>query len=414
MYPCNRIRAIARRFRIVGSKERIKQLNKTGMIKKVLLLAVTVLVSQVLIAGPYDKIDKQATKLPSSATKTVQLLTTYLKSNFATPDEQLRAAYVWMSKNIGFDKGGDIDLTSTYEGDSVANTILKRKKGVCSDFAELFQKIGSGLGLEAYIITGYTMINGTVDTDGHAWNAIKTGDGKWLLFDPMWGAGSLSKGKFSKKQNTDYCAVEPAQFIKTHMPFDPMWQLLTHPIKAEAFYKSEDPATSTPNFNFNDTLAVHNKLFKSEQLQALCRRLSWAGDVNPATAMMLDVSQQNIVIYQKKEKYALEFRNIKAFNGVADKVNRTIEFYKKYTDSKKKLKTKSVSVLTLKTYMDSCSYNIAGAQLLLNKLNFEKEEQLKQKADLAKTIADLQKEIDKQTAFLKKQKDTLPKKKGKK
>jgi len=385
------------------------------MIKKQLLLAVAILAGIGVKAQSFENADKVASKIPSSATKSVETLANYISDKLSTPEEQLRAAYVWISKNIGYEKGGVADFISDYDADSAANVVIKKKKAVCSGYAELFSKTCRKLGFEAFTVTGYTMLNGEVDDAGHAWNAVKTAEGQWYLFDPMWGAGMLSKGKFNKKATTTYCLVEPALFLKTHMPFDPVWQLVSHPIKAEAFLKSEEPATKGVICSYNDTIKREDPLLRSEQLTALCRRLKWAGDVNKCTSAMIENVNQQLPLLKKREKNALEYRNVTQFNGVADKVNKAIEFHTKFTSLKKNFRSKGVTAFQMKAMMDSCSANIAAARQLLVNLNFEKEDQQKQKLGLEKTVNDLQKQVEVQNAFLKKQKEfATKKKKGKK
>lgn len=352
--------------------------------------------------------------MPSSATKSCTLMSEYIKSNVSAEDEYLRMAYMWIAKNVSYDKGGEMDLTLSCSTDSIANVILKKKKAVCSGYAELFTQLCHALGFQAYTVTGYTMLDKQVDIDGHAWNAVQLSSGEWKLFDPMWGAGTLTKGKFSKKINDKYFFVDPSEFIKTHMPFDPLWQLMSNPIKAEAFYKGETTAKEKVYYSYNDTIKANDKLFKSEQQEALCRRLEWAGDVNPCTNAMLDICKQNIIILKKREKYALENRKVNKFNAVVDRVNIVISSYDKFVEIKKTFRAKGISAFKLKEVMDTCSANIAIAQKELSRLSFDDEQQKIQMQNLTQTIQSLQKQIIKEEAFLSKQKEFATKKKKKK
>lgn len=381
---------------------------------RILLTTTAALVALISSASNYDKADKLALKMPGSATKSCTLMSEYIKSNVSTEEEYLRMAYMWIAKNVSYDKGGEMDLTLSCSSDSIANVILKKKKAVCSGYAELFTQLCHALGFQAYTVTGYTMLNKEVDVDGHAWNAVQLANGEWRLFDPMWGAGTLTKGKFSKKINDKYFLVEPSEFIKTHMPFDPLWQLTSYPIKAEAFYNGEAAPKEKVYYNYNDTIKANDKLFKSEQLEALCRRLEWAGDVNPCTNSMLDICKQNIVILKKREKYALENRKVNKFNTVVDRVNIVISDYNKFVEVKKTFRAKKISAFKLKEIMDTCSANIAIAQKDLSRLSFDDEQQKRQMQNLTQTIQSLQKQIIKEQAFLSKQKEFAIKKKKKK
>lgn len=381
------------------------------MIKRQIVFAAAILAGIGLKAQNYENADKVAAKIPNSASKSVELLANHITNNLSTPEEQLRSAYVWIAKNVSFDKSGIPDFISDYDADSTANVIIKKKKAVCSGYAELFDKVCKKMGFESHVVTGYTMQNGTAEDAGHAWNAIKMSNGKWYLFDPMWGAGILTKGKFSKKYSTSFFMVDPQDFLKTHMPFDPVWQLINYPIKAESFVKSEAPVNKSVFFNFNDTIKKEDPLLRSEQLTALSRRLKWAGNINKCTGSMIENIDLQLPILRKRERYALEYRSITQFNSIVDKVNRAIEFHTKFTSLKNNFRSKGVNAFQMKAMMDSCSYNITIAKQLLTNLKFEKEDQITQKTGLEKTVADLQKQVEIQNNFLKKQKEFAVKKK---
>lgn len=74
----------------------------------------------------------------------------------------------------------------------------------------------------------------------HAWNAVRTSKG-WYLYDPTWSSGTVDGNfQFVKDLNDTWYKVLPREFILTHIPFDPIWQLLNpplsnHQIKANDF-----------------------------------------------------------------------------------------------------------------------------------------------------------------------------------
>ena len=384
------------------------------MLRRTLFLLIVTAASHQALGASFDKADRLAAKLPAKSAKTVKQLSAYIQENLSSPTDRLRAAYVWITKNISFDKERKPDFIASFSTDSVANAVLTSRKATASEFAELFQKVAIGMGFEAYSIAGYTKRGKVVDEAGHAWNAIRMDNGQWLLFDTMWGAGSLVNGKFTKKPNTEFFMVEPSVFIKTHMPFDPLWELIAHPIKASAFLNDDAPVASSPAFSYNDTINAESMLFRSEQLEHLCRRLQWAGDVNSSTSTMLSSCKENIPTLKQREKHALEYRNITQFNDIADRVNKVIEHYNTFVALKKTYKEKRISLAQLRTLIDTCNVNIAYAEKKLPSLKFEKDDQATQRNNLAKTVFDLRKQVDIQAAFLKQQKEAPRKKKSKK
>ncbi len=74
---------------------------------------------------------------------------------------------------------------------------------------------------------GYGYLNGTGDTPGqvnHAWNAVAL-RGAWHLLDVTWDAGHVAGRSYVKHYGTTYLFLEPQQFIYTHFPREPQWQL---------------------------------------------------------------------------------------------------------------------------------------------------------------------------------------------
>ena len=130
---------------------------------------------------------------------------------------------MWLTDNIVYDDAG---YNSGRYGDNSALGVLRKRKGVCGGFSNLFQALGEEMGLDIKRVVGYAKGYGYVkgrrfaDTD-HAWNLIKL-KGHWRVFDATWGQGSGTnvKGKLvSKKKFDDYWFnVDPYKSIFTHLP----------------------------------------------------------------------------------------------------------------------------------------------------------------------------------------------------
>ena len=57
----------------------------------------------------------------------------------------------------------------------------------------------------------------------------------WYFVDPTWGSGYLSDGRFVKQINNFYFMTKPKDMIRSHMPFDPLWQFLYNPVTNQEF-----------------------------------------------------------------------------------------------------------------------------------------------------------------------------------
>jgi hypothetical protein len=119
---------------------------------------------------------------------------------------------------------------------------------------------------------------------------------QWFFCDPTWDE--------SYKLQANYFLVSPQDFIQTHMPFDPLWQLLPQPISyqqfsAGRFQKDEniiDKATL-------DSAGVFLQLNDLEQMQASARRIRQAGLYNELIRTRHAYLQMQIaIILEDKDK----------------------------------------------------------------------------------------------------------------
>ena len=132
-----------------------------------------------------------------------------------------RIAFTWISTNIKYDWAKFRNRGGSYTADE---TLLKRR-GVCSDYASLFETVVESLGYDAKVITGCAKGYGYVAGDkvyiNHAWNAVKGPEGEWHLFDVTWG--------------NFYYDIAPEIMIYDHLPGQSAWQLLENPIAKRQF-----------------------------------------------------------------------------------------------------------------------------------------------------------------------------------
>ncbi len=141
------------------------------------------------------------------------------------------------------------------EEDKISKTLVTHK-GVCENYAAIFNDLCRKTGIKSFVITGYTKQNGFRDFIPHAWCAAFI-DSAWFLFDPTWGSGYIANAVFHKQINNYYFEAIPAMLIKTHMPFDYLWQLMHYTVTAQEFYEGrtmENP--SRPYFNYIDSIAA--------------------------------------------------------------------------------------------------------------------------------------------------------------
>jgi hypothetical protein len=208
----------------------------------------------------FAQVDARSMQLPDSVATSVEKLGHYFNDHFQTPTDKTRAIFVWIANNIQYDVANMFAI-NFYEdaGEKIAKP-LRTKKGICENYAALFTAICVQAGIKSVVVEGYTKQRGFVDYIPHAWNATLV-DGAWYLFDPTWGSGYIDNGKFVRKMNNDYFKATPEAFIKSHMPFDYLWEFLYYPVTNQEFYEGKTVQDkSKPYFNYPDSIRAYEVL----------------------------------------------------------------------------------------------------------------------------------------------------------
>jgi hypothetical protein len=200
------------------------------------LLAIATLSAQET-SKPHDftKIDAYAHACPRAAERSIEKLAEYLGKGASTDWEKARVIFIWLCDHIRYDDDGynDRDL-----GDNSAEEVLKRKKGVCEGFSNLYLALGQTMQLNIVKVTGYSkgysyQKGKKFSATNHAWNLIEI-QGAWRIFDATWGQGygSRENGNLVAEKAFDpfWFNVDPYAAIFSHLPKQAEYQLLEKPI----------------------------------------------------------------------------------------------------------------------------------------------------------------------------------------
>ncbi len=207
----------------------------------------------------YSVIDNQSKSVPSNL-KTANEISHFLTKNHTTTTDKLRAIYYWISHNIRYDLDQMSSNKQYNNSQEILDEVLLNRRGVCQHYAELFNACCQFAGVQSYVILGYTSQNGKLDKISHAWNAVNV-DGKYHLIDVTWAAGHLENGKYKYEFDDQYFLISPSEFIKTHIPFDPIWQFSINPLSHKEFENADFSKLKIPsNFDFNDSIKVISRL----------------------------------------------------------------------------------------------------------------------------------------------------------
>jgi len=285
--------------------------------KRIALIFVLFILCKTAFALPVrlDTIDKRlydhAKNTPENISQDIDKLVEYLKLPVASKRDIAKTFSYWIMQNISYDI--EAFFNNNYNQDGIIGT-LRDKKGVCQDYSELFKEMCDRADIPCYIISGYAKafnyIPGTKFTkSNHAWNIILL-DNDYFLMDLTWSSGYIANidntwRYFLKPDPAEFFA-DPAIFIEKHLPADPKWQLLTHPVSMNAFLRSDDHQQmfSDPSryFNYRDSINMFEKLSTDEQ------ELKSADDAYNFYPVMSD--------------YAIQY-----YNSAVNYSNSAIDFY---------------------------------------------------------------------------------------
>lgn len=307
------------------------------LIKLILIFTLTTqtIFAQKSTVNEFSTIDKKALQIPKSLTKTTELIASYINTNFSTDIDKSRAIYIWVASNIQYDIENMYAINFYEKKEEKIAKPLRTRKGICENYASLFTDICQKAGLKSFVIEGYTKQNGFTDYIPHAWSATLI-DGHWFLFDPTWGSGYVNGGKFFKKINNAYFKANPKTLIKSHIPFDYLWQFLNYPITNQEFYESKTQENKTkPFFNFIDTLSVYEKLKHIDQVISSAKRVEKNGVKNSLVFDRLQHLKMEIENDRQTKTVNLYNSAVVEFNDGINSLNDFINYRNKQFTPKK-------------------------------------------------------------------------------
>lgn len=200
----------------------------------------------------FRRADSVARKYANADLKNPYALAQSLTRGLDTDVEKFRSIYKWVCDNVTYDYSMHVrnqKKRSQLTGDArkqwdeqiaaeMFQTLVKRKRTVCTGYAYLLRELSALAGLTCESIDGYgrTGTQEQRDFPNHTWNAISL-NGKWYLCDPTWSAGAYDheKNEFVPEYNDGYFLAHPLVFAMSHHPLDSKWLLINPQSKDEFF-----------------------------------------------------------------------------------------------------------------------------------------------------------------------------------
>lgn len=358
------------------------------------ILALIILLNTVpAYSEDYTQIDKQSETVPANL-KTPSEIAHYLTQNLTLPTDKTRAIYYWISHNIRYDIK-KLNSGKTYNNpQEILDEVMQYRQGVCQHYAELFHACCESVGVESYVISGYTNQTGELGNLSHAWNAVLI-NGKFYEVDVTWAAGHLINRKYIHEFADLYFLISPSEFIKSHIPYDPIWQFLNNPITHKDFQKSNFSKLKTSsNFNFNDSIKLLSHLNLLEKTIRENNRIRHSGITNNQLQKQVAFNQQ-IIITEK-------------LNTAVNLYNKGVEDYNVYIFNKnKQFQDKNVTEKQLLGFLSTARRQVESAERLLIFLNSDNSNLNKQISDMQKSIVKMKSDIKNEDNFMEKYRNTL-------
>ncbi len=231
------------------------------MLKFLWVLPFLLCLSKNLSSENFYSIDSASIQTPTEKMRSLDGLVAYCESQTQTDLARVRFYFVWIATHIKYDEKLTDDKQTPL-------TVFNTKKAVCSGYSRLLMQLCEQSGIVVRYVAGYGKdIHDATNIQNHAWNVIYV-DGEWHAFDVTWAANDLDDNKqvplspaFEK-----WFMPQMAAFQKTHLAFDPAYQLTNQLVTRDIFFnKQSEKAIITEggdslHFNFKKILGDESRL----------------------------------------------------------------------------------------------------------------------------------------------------------
>jgi hypothetical protein len=372
-------------------------------VKNVLVVLLLVIAGKVAsqTVTEWKAADVIAMNVPDSSRRSAVSLGTYFSHTFKSPSMRARAAYTWTATSLSYDVGRMHNIGAVPADDDLVAKTLESRKALCQGYAAVLVAILSECGIEAFTVNGFTRQNGRINEISHAW-VIARIDTAWYGFDPTWGSGYLNKNRFVRSFNPQFFMIMPAVLIRDHMPFDPVFQCLTHPLSTRDFLDGLSQASVTGDpWMFADSLRSWDELSQLSKCQASLRRLQESGVV-----VSLQMEWENYLkecVRNGKINQSNKEKNlyVRQFNAAVLSFNNCITAFNRYVDYFNGGFYPNRPVIEVKGMLDVCYAYLDSCEMNLTTVIAADPDISQSKAQLQSAVNSTRKNLDQQMVFVK-------------
>jgi Transglutaminase-like superfamily len=262
--------------------------------------------AQVTKADYYNVIDNKVfTFSKQKPNAPFDTITAFVNATFQSQEDRARAYYTWIALNISYDVEhmNELNLLKTYNVSSISSynqksaDVLKNKKAVCEGYSNLMVDFCATSSIPCFLVCGYTKTpGGDIPDILHAWNVLRI-DSAWCMLDITWSSGYVNPmNTFVKRFSNLYFLPKPKNFIKDHLPLDPMWQLLKNPFTKKDFENDSLVVSHSSVFNFPDSIKAYRAYPLKQRQYIDFLHYYRAEPDNKDFARNLDVLNNNLIV----------------------------------------------------------------------------------------------------------------------
>lgn len=343
-------------------------------------------------------------QIPETVTATPGEIATWLKAHTGGSQAFQQSLFNWISMHIAYDVE-NMNRPNSYRDSLAAMTrTLRTRKGLCTDYAVLYAWICRAGGINAVVVSGYGLLPDMMTPVGsHDWVAVKDG-GRWTITDPTWGAGAVDNGRFVPGINWTWFQLSPQLAVKRHIPYDPLWQLLSFPLRHDELNaQGFAAAAKRPVFAFNDTLNAWARQSRLERLQGAAARIRrYGGMSNPFIVSELEWMDQTIRVLADNQQIEARNRSIDQFNEINRNYTAVVKLYNEYVAFKNHQFLPEIKDEAIRRMIEGIAVKLLGAEKALAGLPVGDDGMQHNMKELSDAIAEMKEKVANEQAFVNK------------
>ncbi|MEO8962091.1 MAG: transglutaminase domain-containing protein [Ginsengibacter sp.] len=343
----------------------------------------------------YMETDRIALNIPIEQTTTTHDIAQYIERHFDSESKRIRAIYTWVTNNIKYDRNSIHLVILDEDREERVTYALKRRKGVCENFAAIFNDLCIKTGIASFIIQGYTKQSGSIDKSPHVWCTAFT-DGQWFMYDPTWDAGFISNNQFISKVQTNYFKIAPTNFIQNHFPFDPLFQFLDYPVGYKEFKTGNTRSVDKKiYFNYKDSIIKYGGSDSLTRYLSVLQRISnneWPFSLIDTRIKQIKLEIE--LIYQDSD--------MNLYDSVVGTYNQALGILNKFITYRNNQFVPLKNPIEIDAMFDLITQKIALANQRLHELNKSTATLALDTGDIAKKLSDLAFKAKEQREFFEK------------